>query len=200
MWTCSSCGRKFETKSECCGPSCEEFDSEEYEYRNDPRSIYTVDGVGPADSFELLGKAPQIRASNCWDDERGSFTPWLADNPEPLEMALDTRLHDIETEVPAGRYRADIVAENTKRERVVIENQMGTSDHAHLGKLLTYGSYFNADSLVWIAQSFSKGHIRTAIEITDHREDIRLTLITFDVAWVGEYSPIVTFDSIWGDG
>lgn len=195
--TCSSCGQEFETKTDCHQHSCEIFDSENHEYRDIPRACYTVDGAGPADSFEVLGKFTQPSVNQCWQHEAGEFIPWLVENPIPIEECLDTCLHNIKTEVSAGRYRADIVAENTDGDRLVIETHLETSDHDHLGKLLTYGTYFGADELIWVAKSFTKGHIRTALELTKRYDDTTLSLVTFDVNWVGEYRPVVTFDTIW---
>ena len=49
-----------------------------------------------------------------------------------------------------GPYSADIVARDTSRRTdVVIENQLGKTDHDHLGKLLTYTSVLNAGAVAW---------------------------------------------------
>lgn len=195
--TCGSCGKEFDTKTDCFSHACEEFEADDYEYRNAPNPICTVDGAGPADRFEVLNHFSRLSLKQCWKSEPKEFIPWLAENPDPLEGALDTNLRDIRTEIPAGRYRADILAENTDGERLVIETQVKPSDHDHLGKLLTYGSYLEADELVWVAKSFSKGHVRTAIKLTERCEDTNLTLVTFDATWVGEYRPVVMFETVW---
>ncbi|WP_158055885.1 PDDEXK family nuclease [Halorussus halophilus] len=147
--------------------------------------------------LEVFGGYSKSKVRFCWSCEEQGFTPWLAENPEPLEIALDTNLHEIETEVSTGQFRADIVAENSDGERVVIENQLGTSDHAHLGKLLTYGSFFEAENLVWVAESFKKDHIRTGIKLTQQLDNTRLVLVMFVVHPVGGGHLAITFEAVW---
>lgn len=127
---CSSCEREFDSKTDCYGHSCDELEGEEHDT---PRPIWVVYRDESDHFFEIFGGYSDSRARSYWSSEDQDFTPWLAENPEPLEIALDTHLHDIKTEVPTNQFRADIVAENTDGECVVIENQLGTSDHAHLG-------------------------------------------------------------------
>lgn len=38
----------------------------------------------------------------------------------------------------------------------VIENQFGTTNHKHLGQLITYMAGFNAEVVVWIVEDFNK--------------------------------------------
>lgn len=54
-------------------------------------------------------------------------------------------------------YRLDILAYESGTERkIVIENQFGTTNHKHLGQLITYIAGFNAEVVVWIAEDFKK--------------------------------------------
>ncbi len=75
----------------------------------------------------------------------------------------------IEIESGVGPFRADILAKRAgSDERVVIENQFGSTDHTHLGQLLTYASGVGADgagarTIVWIAESFNEPH-RAALD------------------------------------
>ena len=70
------------------------------------------------------------------------------------------RLASREKEAAIGKYSLDILAADIGYEqRVVIENQLETSDHDHLGKLLTYA----ADSdecvrVIWVAREFEEEH------------------------------------------
>jgi hypothetical protein len=172
------------------------FDPSRYEYQDVPRPIEVVDGPD-GQPIEAPGKRAHYGPEYYWESEAGEFTPWLAENPGALELALDTRLHDIETEVQTGRYRADMVAENTDGEQLVVENQLQRSDHDHLGKLLTYGAFCDADALIWIAPSFSKAHVRTAIQLTEQLDETRLTLVTVDISMVGENHPVIQFNELW---
>lgn len=43
--------------------------------------------------------------------------------------------------------------------RVVIENQFGSSDHDHLGKLITYSANKDAETMVWVAERLRAEHL-----------------------------------------
>jgi hypothetical protein len=58
-----------------------------------------------------------------------------------------------------GSFRADILCEAEGSDcRVLIENQLGGSDHGHLGQLLTYASGLDAATIVWVAPAFRDEH------------------------------------------
>ena len=89
--------------------------------------------------FESLGSIEQVDLRELWPNEEADFTPWLAEHistlGEILGMSLDVRGHDL----PVRGYSLDILAYDLVTSRsVVIENQLATTDHEHLGKLLTY--------------------------------------------------------------
>lgn len=91
------------------------------------------------------------------------FTPWLQENIEILGNVIGIDIADAETEVPIGNYRLDILAYEAGSERkIAIENQYGTTNHTHLGQLITYMAGINAEVVVWIAENFNTEHI-TAI-------------------------------------
>ena len=98
---------------------------------------------------------------SVWPDEAGDFTPWLRDHIELLGAELGIRFDSVNTEEPVGRYNADLWGqeEGPQGRGIVIENQLTDSNHDHLGKLLTYGSWLKADLLVWVAPRFRDEHL-----------------------------------------
>lgn len=68
------------------------------------------------------------------------------------------------TEVAVGPYSADILARDSgSGDPVVIENQLGKTNHDHLGKAITYAAALGASTVVWIAPDFTEEH-RKAVE------------------------------------
>ena len=106
-------------------------------------------------------KVFEIGIRSIWEHEANQFTPWLAEpkNLNALGEALQIDLELEAQEVQVGPFRADILAKNTADETLVlVENQMGKTDHKHLGQVLTYAAGLKASTVVWLATSFSEEH------------------------------------------
>ncbi|CCE98414.1 hypothetical protein SFHH103_03923 [Sinorhizobium fredii HH103] len=116
-------------------------------------------------NFPKLGKLETLSAKNVWLYEAQSFTPWLAENLDLLGEALGIGELELKsTEVPAGEFRLDILAEDENGNPVLIENQFGKTDHNHLGQLITYMASQRKDATaIWIAEKIREDH-RAAID------------------------------------
>ena len=102
---------------------------------------------------------------SVWPDEAANFTPWLAEdeNISILGKAIDIPLVVVSREESVGEHRADIVCiDTTDQSKVLIENQISPTDHAHIGQILTYAAGLKAVTIVWIAERFKDDH-RAAI-------------------------------------
>ncbi len=111
-----------------------------------------------------LGTMQKVELREVWRNEAADLTPWLASNLELLSdsLGLGDDLEVKGTEKRVGSYRADLVCEGIGG-TVVVENQLGVSDHDHLGKLITYGAGVKAQTVVWIAGRFRDEH-RAALD------------------------------------
>ena len=97
---------------------------------------------------------------DAWPDEARDFTPWLVDNIDRLSETLDLDLEATDSEVAVDSFSADIVATDSGTgDRVLIENQLESSDHRHLGQVLTYLAGLEAKAVVWIAPRFREEHL-----------------------------------------
>ncbi len=119
-----------------------------------------------------LGTLERGWLSDLWKREDSHFTPWLASesNIKLLAKALGLeQLEEVQTEVPVGDFRLDILAEDRQSGSLVaVENQFWTGDHKHLGQLLTYAAGvsrrpFERKLFVWIAESLKAEH-RSALD------------------------------------
>lgn len=117
-------------------------------------------------SIAPLGRLETVRLREAWPDEARNFTPWLAEdsNLAFLGETLGLQLELESTEKSVGPFSADILAKEVGSSRwVLIENQIEPTDHRHLGQLLTYAAGLNAQTVIWIAESFRDEH-RAAID------------------------------------
>ncbi|MCY4548277.1 MAG: helix-turn-helix domain-containing protein [Defluviicoccus sp.] len=108
-----------------------------------------------------VGLLDPVDPATAWNSEPGDFVPWLLQphNLRRLGDALGLDLEPVAREAPVGRFRADIVCRDRHTAgAVVIEAQLGTSDHSHLGQLLTYADGLDADVVVWLGTRFHDEH------------------------------------------
>ena len=113
-----------------------------------------------------LGRLEPVDLETVWNSEPAGFTPWLAE-PQNLGLlgeALGFGLELEGLEMAVGAFRADIVCrESRSGARVLIENQLGRSDHGHLGQTFTYAAGLDAAAVVWVARRFADEH-RAALD------------------------------------
>src|SRR3954462_2861119 len=89
-----------------------------------------------------IGKISRVALREVWRHEALDFTTWLEHNGDVLSDALGITIDNIERERSAGSFNVDLVGEDEADDSVAIENQLGRSDHDHLGKLITYLAAF----------------------------------------------------------
>ena len=81
-----------------------------------------------------------------------------------LGEAIGLQLELESTEKLVGAFSADILAKDTATQQwVLIENQIASTDHSHLGQLLTYAAGLDARAVIWIAEVFRDEH-RAALD------------------------------------
>lgn len=116
-----------------------------------------------------LAKIERVDLREAWAHEAYNFTPWLAKNIGELGVALGMNLEFQEEEAAVGGFSLDILATDIDQNRtVIIENQLETTNHSHLGQLLTYAAGYNASVIVWLTGDFRDEH-RAALEWLNQR-------------------------------
>jgi hypothetical protein len=145
-----------------------------------------------------LGKLKLIAPRKKWEHEAHDFTPWLAEHIEELNEALGLELEVENTEVAAGLYSADILAKDIGTNKyVVIENQLGKTNHDHLGKSITYASVLDASTVIWIATDFTEEHQKALDWLNDHTtEDISFYGVQLELWQIEDSKPAVRFNVI----
>lgn len=151
-----------------------------------------------------LGTLDSVDLREVWQNEAADFTPWLADNldslGDALQMEIDTE--DVDTEVSVGKYSADILCRDASdNSRIVIENQFGSTNHDHLGKLLTYASGLDSDpplrSVIWISETFNDEH-RSTLDWLNRisHDEIRFFGVTIELLKIEGSKPAPRFNIV----
>jgi hypothetical protein len=69
-----------------------------------------------------------------------------------------------------GGLRADLTARDALGRSVVIEAQLGSADHGHLGQLVSYATELQADFAVWVVAAeeppFSAEHLNAIADLS----------------------------------
>jgi hypothetical protein len=146
-----------------------------------------------------LGKMVRVNdLREIWKHETHDFSKWLASNINLLGDAINIDISLIETESPVGPYSVDIYAEEEMTGRkIIIENQLESTDHDHLGKIITYASGKGADIVIWIVKR-ANGEHKQAIEWLNQHTDASIGFFLLEVElWkIGDSKPAPKFNVV----
>lgn len=147
-----------------------------------------------------LGKIVKVDLRNVWGHEAIDFTTWLAqeENLAVLndEIGVDIKLIKIEANV--GSFKVDILGEEESSGRkIIIENQLESTDHDHLGKIITYASGYNAEIIIWLVRDSKEEHQRAIEWLNEHTDEKTLFFLIKIELWQIEGSkPAPKFEII----
>ena len=131
-----------------------------------------------------VGTIETVAIREVWPTENVGFTPWLQRHIGEPDKVLGLGLSDPQREVSAGAFSIDLVAE-TNCGDVVIENQFGTSDHRHLGQLVTYLSHREVRRAIRIVEKARPEHVK-AVETLNGRGVAQIWMVTVRTVRIGD--------------
>ncbi len=121
-----------------------------------------------------LSTLEKVNLRQVWKHEASDFTNWLAqdENLDLLSDEIGIDISLIQTEASVGKFNVDILAEedNTGR-KIVIENQLESTNHDHLGKIITYASGFDAEIIIWIVKNVRDEHKQAVDWLNEHTDE-----------------------------
>ena len=119
-----------------------------------------------------FGELKDVPLREAWPHEADDFTPWLADNLHRLSQVIGVDMELEDTEVSVEGFSADILARIPfDNSMVVIENQLESTNHTHLGQVLTYLAGLEAQTVIWIAREFQGPHLSAIRWLNSHTVD-----------------------------
>lgn len=140
-----------------------------------------------------LGRLNNVELRKAWAHEALDFTNWLAE-PENISLLSDEvgiNIKPIQTEAAVGNFKLDILAEeeNTGR-KIIIENQLESTNHDHLGKIITYASGLGAEIVIWIVKTIREEHEQAVDWLNEHTDEkINFFIIKMELWQIGD-SPL----------
>ena len=146
-----------------------------------------------------IGRLEHVPLRELWRHEARDFTTWLAANLDLLSAVLGFPLALIQTEAATGTFSADILADAGSERTVVIENQLESTDHDHLGKLITYLSNLDASIAIWITSSPRPEHEQAIHWLNEWLpKNIAFYLITVEAVRIGDSNAAPLFAVVAG--
>lgn len=149
----------------------------------------------------VLGKIEKLEdLRSIWPYEARDFSKWLA-KEENLALLSDTVGIDIileELESSVGGFSVDLYAseEGTGR-KIIIENQLETTDHDHLGKIITYASGKGAEVVIWIVKRARDEHKQAVEWLNQHTdEEIGFFLVEIELWKINNSIPAPKFNVV----
>lgn len=154
--------------------------------------------MGTMKSSRELGHLTKVDPRVVWAHEAHDFTPWLAANGDRLAEALGIDLELTGSEHPIGAFSLDIVGKDVTHDKpLIVENQLESSDHSHLGQLLTYAAGTGAATIVWLATAIRDEHRQALTWLNEQTgTDIHFFGVELEVVQIGTSVPAPLFNVV----
>jgi hypothetical protein len=123
-----------------------------------------------------------------WKHEALDFSKWLENNLDVLNEITGLDLSGAEREKNCGAFAVDLLAEDGSGNVAVIENQLGKSDHDHLGKLVTYLTMLDAKVAVWIVSEPRPEHVQSVVWLNESTA-ASFYLVKLEAVVIGDSEP-----------
>lgn len=137
-----------------------------------------------------LWKLEKIDLRDIWKHEALDFTNWLAEeeNLSLLSDEIGIAIELQETEASVWGFNVDILAlEEVTGKKIIIENQLETTDHKHLGQILTYASWLDAEYIIWLVKDVRDEHKQAIDWLNEHTDNgLNFFIVKMELWKIGE--------------
>ena len=148
--------------------------------------------------IQSLDKLEKVDIRQVWEPEASSFTSWLA-VPENLALlgealGIEFNKNDIHQEADLGDFSVDILTSDSSGRKIVIESQLESTDHDHLGKCITSATGKDAEIIIWIAKSIRDEHKQAVAFLNSNSTDkLNFFLVQLEAYKIGDSRPALHF-------
>jgi hypothetical protein len=142
-----------------------------------------------------LARLKALDPRSVWPHEAHDFTPWLLENADALAEVLGIDIELSAAEHPVGSFSLDLIGRDLTNDCVLmVENQLTTTDHGHLGQIVTYAAGTEARTILWLAPDFREEH-RQALDFLNDLggEDARFFGVEIGVVQIEGSKPAPLF-------
>ncbi len=147
----------------------------------------------------IVGKFQKVKLREIWKHEALDFTNWLAmdENLELLSEIIGISIINAQTEVGVGKFAVDVFAEDENGKKVIIENQLETTNHDHLGKIITYAAGLQAETIIWIVSKAREEHEQAVNWLNENTtEDANFFLVEIEAWKIDDSLPAPRFNIV----
>ncbi len=148
-------------------------------------------------SVANIGRLKRVPLREVWAHEAYDFTTWLQKNIDILTLETGIEFDSVDREQSTGAFNVDLVAEDAAGAKIIIENQLGKSDHDHLGKVLTYLAATNASTAIWIVADPRAEHVAAVSWLNDSSSG-DFYLLKVEAVQIGDSQPAPLITRIVG--
>lgn len=146
----------------------------------------------------MIDRIARVPLRQIWKHEASDFTRWLIDNIDILNNIVGIDIINPEREQSTGNFNVDVKAEDMAGNTVIIENQLGKSDHDHLGKIITYLAAFEATTAIWIVSEPRQEHINAINWLNQGDNNCDFFLLKIEAIQIGGSNPAPLITKIVG--
>jgi hypothetical protein len=143
-----------------------------------------------------LGELEEVDVRTVFQHDGSGFSGWLADNLDRLAKELGIAgLRDVGRDIGVGSFTVDILAQTDKGRRVAITNQLESSDHMHLGQVVTFAAGLDLSAVIWITTRISEEHRAVLDWLNAHSDDeVRFYGVELRLLRIGGSLPAAVFN------
>jgi hypothetical protein len=143
-----------------------------------------------------LADLEEVDVRTVFQRDGDGFSGWLAGNLDRLARELGVSgLREVGRDIAVGSFTVDILAQTDKGRRVAITNQLETTDHIHLGQVITFAAGLEVSAVIWITTKVNEEHRAVLDWLNQHGDDdVRFFAVELRLLRIGSSLPAAVFN------